>query len=96
VEIDRGGVYGGVAEKLTDGVEIVSFVEKMSGETMAECMKAALFGYACFFFAAYITDDTAVFVMCESGFCPGKSQGPGEYFRQYSLSSQSSCSDSRV
>lgn len=96
MEIDRGGIYRCMTEKLTDGVEIVPFVEKMSGEAMTECMKAALFGYASFFFASCITDHTAVLVMCEPDFWPGKSQGPGEYLCQYSLSSPRSCSDKRV
>jgi hypothetical protein len=62
-----------VAEKLTDGIEIIPFVQKVSGKAMAQGVWAALFGYTGFFFAASKAYHTDVVVICFSRFCPGKS-----------------------
>ena len=44
MQIDRGCLYGVVAEQLADGIEIVALIEEMGGEAVAEGMEAALFG----------------------------------------------------
>ena len=44
MQIDRRCLYGIVAKQLADGIEIVTFIEEMGGEAVAEGMKATLFG----------------------------------------------------
>ena len=44
MQIDRGCLYGIVAKQLADGIKIVALIKEMSSETVAEGMKAALFG----------------------------------------------------
>jgi hypothetical protein len=41
-----------VAEKLTDGVEVIALVEKVGGEAMSKCMEAALLYEPNFFLAS--------------------------------------------
>jgi hypothetical protein len=44
MQIDRGCLYGIVAEQLADGIEVVAFIEEVGGEAVAQGMQAALFG----------------------------------------------------
>ena len=44
MQIDRGGLYGVVAEQLADSVEVVAFIEEVGGETVTQSVKTALFG----------------------------------------------------
>ena len=41
-----------MAEKLTDGVEVIPLVEKVGGKAVAECMETALLYEADFFLAS--------------------------------------------
>ncbi len=49
MEINCRGLDGFVAKEATDGVKVNSLVKKVCGETMAEAMNPAGFGYAGFF-----------------------------------------------
>ena len=44
MQINRGCLYGVVAEQPTDGVEVVAFIEEVGGEAVTERMEAALLG----------------------------------------------------
>ncbi len=44
MQIDRGCLYGIVAEQLADGIEVVAFIEEVGGEAVAQGVQAALFG----------------------------------------------------
>ena len=44
MQIDRSCFYGGVAEQLADGVEVVAFIEEVGGEAVTEGVEAARFG----------------------------------------------------
>ena len=44
MQVDRGGLYGVVAEQSADGIEVVAFIEEMGGEAVTEGMEAALLG----------------------------------------------------
>jgi len=44
MQIDRCRFYGVVAKQLTDGIEVVTFIEEMGGKAVPQCLKAALFG----------------------------------------------------
>jgi hypothetical protein len=44
MQIDRGCLYGIVAEQLADCIEIVALIEEMGSEAVAKGMEAALFG----------------------------------------------------
>ena len=44
MQIDRGCLNGIMPKQLADGIEIVTFIEEMGGETVPERMEAALFG----------------------------------------------------
>jgi hypothetical protein len=44
MQIDRGCLYGVVAEQLADGVEVVAFIEEVGGEAVTQGVEAALFG----------------------------------------------------
>ena len=44
MQVDRGCLYGVVAEELADGIEVVALIEEMGGEAVPQGMKAALFG----------------------------------------------------
>jgi len=44
MQVDRGGLYGVVAEQPADGIEVVAFIEQVGGKAVTERMEAALFG----------------------------------------------------
>jgi len=44
MQIDRRCFYVAMAEQLADGIEVVAFIKKMSGEAVPEGMKAAFLG----------------------------------------------------
>ena len=44
MQVNGSGLYGGVAEQLADGVEIVAFIEEMGGEAVTQGVEAARFG----------------------------------------------------
>jgi hypothetical protein len=44
MQVDRGCLYGVVAEELADGIEVVAFIEEVGGEAVAQGVQAALFG----------------------------------------------------
>jgi len=51
VQVDQGSLYGCMAEKSFDGIQVGALVEQVGGKGVAEGMNAALFGYAGFFLA---------------------------------------------
>ena len=44
MQIDRGCLYGIVAEQLGDSIEVVTFIEQVGGEAVTQGVKTALFG----------------------------------------------------
>lgn len=44
MQINRGCFYGVVAKQLADGIKVVTLIEEMGGEAVAEGMEAAFFG----------------------------------------------------
>jgi hypothetical protein len=44
MQIDGCRLYGGVAEQLADGIEVVTFIEEMGGEAVAQGVETARFG----------------------------------------------------
>ena len=44
MQVNGSGLYGGVAEQLADGVEVVAFIEQMGGEAVTQGVEAAGFG----------------------------------------------------
>ncbi len=44
MQVDRGCLYGVVAEELADGIEVVAFIEEVGGEAVAQGVQATLFG----------------------------------------------------
>ena len=44
MQIDRGCLYGVVAEQLADGIEVIAFIEEVGGKTVTQGVEAALLG----------------------------------------------------
>jgi len=44
MQVDRGCLYGVVAEQSADGIKVVAFIEKVSCEAVAQGVEAALLG----------------------------------------------------
>jgi hypothetical protein len=42
MQINRGCLYGVVAEQLRNGVEVVAFIEQVGGKAVTQSMEAAL------------------------------------------------------